>query len=112
MLRRRFLCSASPTKIVPTKNSVDYFAFEALECLHGAETTLTAIATSSPKDNTLPPSPYAGVQFTVIPEFQAIGVAVGQQIASGLLGKVTVDQALNISQQAADRQMRKSCYYK
>nr|WP_229422926.1 sugar ABC transporter substrate-binding protein [Pseudoduganella umbonata] len=71
-----------------------------------------AIATSSPKNNTLPKSPYVGVQFAVIPEFQIIGVAAGQQIASALLGKISVDQALGMSQQAADRQMRKAGYYK
>jgi sorbitol/mannitol transport system substrate-binding protein len=71
-----------------------------------------AIATSSPKHSTLQPSPYIGVQFAAIPEFQSIGLAVGQQIASALLGKQTVDQALDMAQQAADREMRKAGYYK
>lgn len=30
-----------PTKIVPIKNRENYFASEAVECLHGAATTLT-----------------------------------------------------------------------
>ncbi|MBJ7311298.1 ABC transporter substrate-binding protein [Rugamonas sp. CCM 8940] len=71
-----------------------------------------AIASSSPKHSTLPPSPYVGVQFAAIPEFQSIGLAAGQQIASALLGKQTVDQALDMAQQAADREMRKAGYYK
>ena len=71
-----------------------------------------AIATGRPNQSTLPPSPYIGVQFASIPEFQAIGVAAGQQMTSALLGKVTVDQALEITQQAADREMRKGGYYK
>ncbi|PHV03856.1 sugar ABC transporter substrate-binding protein [Janthinobacterium sp. BJB412] len=71
-----------------------------------------AIATSSPKHSTLAPSPYIGVQFAAIPEFQSIGLAAGQQIASALLGKQTVDQALDMAQQAADREMRKAGYYK
>jgi sorbitol/mannitol transport system substrate-binding protein len=71
-----------------------------------------AIATASPKQNTLPPSPYIGVQYAAIPEFQAIGMAAGQQITAALLGKVTVDQALEKAQQAADREMRKAGYYK
>jgi sorbitol/mannitol transport system substrate-binding protein len=71
-----------------------------------------AIASSNPKQNTLPPSPYVGVHFAAIPEFQAIGVAVGQQITSALLGKVTVERALEMSQMAADREMRKAGYYK
>ncbi len=45
-------------------------------------------------DSTLPKSPYVGVQYAAIPEFQAIGVAVGQQMSAALSGKVTVDQAL------------------
>ena len=52
------------------------------------------------------------MQFAAIPEFQTIGVAAGQQMTAALLGKVTVDQALDITQQAADREMRKGRYYK
>ncbi len=71
-----------------------------------------ALTSARPTKSTLPPSPYVGVQFASIPEFQSIGVAVGQQMSAALLGKVTVDQALDISQQAADREMRKGAYYK
>jgi len=53
-----------------------------------------------------------GVQFAAIPEFQAIGVAVGQQISAALSGKVTIEQALKTSQAAAEREMRKAGYYK
>ena len=66
-----------------------------------------AIDTANPNDSTLPKSPYVGVQFAAIPEFQAIGIAVGQQMSSALSGKVTVDAALKASQAAADREMRK-----
>lgn len=72
----------------------------------------TAISSARPNQSTLPPSPYTGVQFVAIPEFPAIGVAVGQQMTAALLGKVTVDEALNLSQQAAEREMRKGNYYK
>ena len=77
-----------------------------------AEAEQKAIFSADPTRSTLPQSPYVGVQFAAIPEFQSIGVAVGQQMASALLGKVTVDQALELSQQAADREMRKAGYYK
>ena len=53
-----------------------------------------------------------GVQYAAIPEFQAIGVAVGQQMSAALAGKVTVDQALKTSQTAAEREMKKAGYYK
>jgi sorbitol/mannitol transport system substrate-binding protein len=52
------------------------------------------------------------VQFAAIPEFQAIGVAVGQQMSSALAGKSTVDAALKAGQTVADREMRKGGYYK
>jgi sorbitol/mannitol transport system substrate-binding protein len=57
-----------------------------------------AIDSANPNDSTLPKSPYVGVQYAAIPEFQAIGIAVGQQMSAALAGKVTVDQALKTSQ--------------
>ena len=71
-----------------------------------------AIDSAKPNDSTLNPSPYVGVQFAAIPEFQAIGIAVGQQLSAALAGKVSVDEALAASQQAAERQMRRGGYYK
>jgi sorbitol/mannitol transport system substrate-binding protein len=77
-----------------------------------ADAEFKAISTANPTDSTLPKSPYVGVQFAAIPEFQAIGVAVGQQMSAALSGKSSVDQALATSQTAADREMRKAGYYK
>jgi sorbitol/mannitol transport system substrate-binding protein len=77
-----------------------------------ADAELKAINSANPSDSTLPKSPYTGVQFVAIPEFQAIGVAVGQQMSAALAGKTTVDKALAASQVAADREMRKAGYYK
>jgi sorbitol/mannitol transport system substrate-binding protein len=71
-----------------------------------------AIDSANPNDSTLPKSPYVGVQFAAIPEFQAIGIAVGQQMSAALAGKSTVDQALKASQTAAEREMKKGGYYK
>ena len=76
-----------------------------------AEAEKKAIDTANPNDSTLNKSPYVGVQFAAIPEFQAIGIAVGQQMSAALAGKMTVDQALKNSQVAADREMRKARYY-
>ncbi|MCX7278220.1 MAG: sugar ABC transporter substrate-binding protein [Burkholderiales bacterium] len=73
---------------------------------------LKAINSANPNDSTLPKSPYVGVQYAAIPEFQAIGIAVGQQMSSALSGKVTVDAALKTSQTAAEREMTKGGYYK
>ncbi len=71
-----------------------------------------AINSANPNDSTLPKSPYVGVQYAAIPEFQAIGIAVGQQMSAALSGKVTVDQALKTSQTAAEREMTKGGYFK
>ncbi len=77
-----------------------------------ASAELKAIESANPTDSTLPKSPYVGVQFAAIPEFQAIGIAVGQQMSSALAGKTSVDDALKASQVAADREMKKAGYYK
>ncbi|UOD32203.1 sugar ABC transporter substrate-binding protein [Massilia violaceinigra] len=89
-----------------------YAAPEFVKVAKFAAAEGTAIASSRPNQSTLPPSPYVGVQYAAIPEFQTIGVAAGQQMSAALLGKVTVDQALAVSQQAAEREMRKGGYYK
>ncbi|HET8791766.1 MAG TPA: sugar ABC transporter substrate-binding protein, partial [Modicisalibacter sp.] len=49
-----------------------------------ADFVLQAMKTADPTDSTLEPSPYVGVQFVGIPEFQAIGTQVGQMIAAAL----------------------------
>ncbi|SFD31907.1 ABC transporter substrate-binding protein [Paracidovorax konjaci] len=71
-----------------------------------------AIDSTRLNDATLPRSPYVGVQYAAIPEFQAIGIAVGQQISAALSGKATVEQALKTSQTLAEREMKKAGYPK
>jgi sorbitol/mannitol transport system substrate-binding protein len=85
---------------------------EFLKAAKFATAEKKAIDSANPNDSTLPKSPYVGVQFAAIPEFQAIGIAVGQQMSAALAGKETVDQALKTSQTAADREMKKAGYYK
>ncbi|MFT6022721.1 MAG: sorbitol/mannitol transport system substrate-binding protein [Ascidiaceihabitans sp.] len=75
------------------------------------EAELKAILSANPEDSTLNPSPYVGVQFAAIPEFQAIGAAVGQQMTDALAGNISVEEALANSQQIADREMKKAGYY-
>ncbi|QDL36881.1 ABC transporter substrate-binding protein [Rhodoferax sediminis] len=77
-----------------------------------APAELEAINSADPSSPTLPKSPYVGVQYVAIPEFQAIGVAVGQQMSAALAGTVTVDQALRTSQTIVERDMTKAGYYK
>jgi len=98
---------------VPTGTRKSTYANpEFLKAAKFAEAEKKAIDSANPNDSTLPKSPYVGVQFAAIPEFQAIGIAVGQQMSSALAGKSTVDQALKASQAAAEREMKKGGYYK
>lgn len=69
-----------------------------------------AIATANPHDATLPKSPYTGIQWASIPEFQAIGTAVGQQISRLLQEPVSVSEVLEKSQQISERKMREAGY--
>ncbi|CAD5366326.1 Various polyols ABC transporter, periplasmic substrate-binding protein [Rubrivivax sp. A210] len=98
---------------VPTGTRKSTYANpEFMKAARFAAAEKAAIDSANPNDSTLPKSPYVGVQFAAIPEFQAIGIAVGQQMSSALAGKTTVDAALKASQTAADREMRKGGYYK
>ncbi|MEO1068752.1 MAG: sugar ABC transporter substrate-binding protein, partial [Cyanobacteria bacterium J06638_6] len=56
------------------------------------------------------PTPYQGVQYVDIPEFQAIGTQVGQRMAAALAEQVSVDQAIARSQNVAERFMRHTGY--
>ena len=76
-----------------------------------AEAELKAILSADPANSTQDPTPYQGVQFAAIPEFQGIGTAVGQQMSAALAGNISVEEALAASQKAADREMRKAGYY-
>jgi sorbitol/mannitol transport system substrate-binding protein len=98
---------------VPTGTRKSTYAnADFLKAAKFAAAEKAAIDTANPNDSTLPKSPYVGVQFAAIPEFQAIGIAVGQQMSAALAGKTTVDAALKASQHSAEREMKKAGYYK
>jgi len=48
------------------------------------------------------PIPYLGIQYVSIPEFQAIGTEVGQEISAALAGRTTVQEALALAQAEAE----------
>jgi sorbitol/mannitol transport system substrate-binding protein len=77
-----------------------------------AETVLLAILSADPSKPTKDPVPYTGVQFVAIPEFQAIGTFVGQQISAALAGQQTVDAALEAAQIQVERDMTRAGYIK
>ena len=98
---------------VPTgtrTSTYDNPKFQAAAAFAGAE--LKAILSADPSNSTQNPSPYVGVQFAAIPEFQAIGTAVGQQMTAVLAGDISVAEGLANAQEAADREMKKGGYYK
>ena len=75
-----------------------------------ADFVLNAIQGADPTDSTLEPSPYVGVQFVGIPEFQSIGTQVGQMVAAALTGETSVEQALQAAQRATERTMQRAGY--
>jgi sorbitol/mannitol transport system substrate-binding protein len=98
---------------VPTGTRKSTYAnAEFVKAARFAPAEKMAIDSANPNDSTLPKSPYVGVQFAAIPEFQAIGTTVGQQMSAALAGQKSVDDALKAGQVAAERQMKKAGYYK
>jgi sorbitol/mannitol transport system substrate-binding protein len=77
-----------------------------------AAVTLKAMQTADPTNPAIKPVPYIGVQFVGIPEFQAIGTEVGQNISAALANKMSVEQALKASQNEAERAMKQGGYVK
>jgi sorbitol/mannitol transport system substrate-binding protein len=49
------------------------------------------------------PRPTVGVQFVAIPEFQALGTQVSQDISAAIAGRGTVDEALEKGQEQAEK---------
>jgi sorbitol/mannitol transport system substrate-binding protein len=71
--------------------------------------SLNRADTSNPTKDKVP---YSGVQYVSIPEFQALGTVVGQNLAGALAGKVTVEQALIQSQSLAQKVAKNGGYQK
>jgi multiple sugar transport system substrate-binding protein/sorbitol/mannitol transport system substrate-binding protein len=94
-----------------TRQSVEEDA-RRIEAAPFAPAVVDAILSVDPADATLLPTPYTGVQFVAIPEFQGIGNYVGQQVAAALAGQSTVEEALANSQKFTMREMTKAGYLK
>jgi sorbitol/mannitol transport system substrate-binding protein len=60
--------------------------------------TLQSIDGTDPDHPTVSPVPYVGVQYVDIPQFESLGLQVGQQIAGAIAGTESVSQALQASQ--------------
>lgn len=63
-----------------------------------ANITLQSINGTDPEHPTVNPVPYVGIQYVDIPQFETLGLQVGQQIAGAIAGTESVTQALQNSQ--------------
>jgi sorbitol/mannitol transport system substrate-binding protein len=63
---------------------------------------LQGLQRANPQQPTVQPVPYQGVQFVRIPEFQDLGTRVSQQVSAAIAGQITVDEALEQSQNYAE----------
>ncbi len=78
-----------------------------------AEVELQAILSADQARPTLPASPYVGIQWVGIPEFQAIGSAVAQEVARVLApSPPSIDEVLARSQKLTERKVREAGYLK
>lgn len=99
------------TSVPPGTRTSTYEDERYTEAAPFAGFVLEAMQNADPTDSTLEPSPYVGVQFAGIPEFQAIGTQVGQMVAAALTGQMPVQQALDNAQRSAERTMRQAGYF-
>jgi sorbitol/mannitol transport system substrate-binding protein len=67
-----------------------------------AQPTLDALATADQENPTVEPVPYTGIQFVGIPEFQDLGTRVSQQISAAIADQISVEEALEQSQNYAE----------
>ena len=63
--------------------------------------TLQSIDGTDPDHPTVNPVPYVGVQYVDIPQFESLGLQVGEQIAGAIAGTESVSQALQAAQSDA-----------
>jgi sorbitol/mannitol transport system substrate-binding protein len=76
-----------------------------------AETVLGLMLAADPTDAQRDETPYVGIQFVGIPEFQGIGTDVSQYIAEAFVGDVSVEEALQRANDAARDAMEEAGYY-
>ena len=66
-----------------------------------ANITLQSIDGTDPDHPTVNPVPYVGIQYADIPQFETLGMSVGQQIAGAIAGTESVSQAISAAQSEA-----------
>jgi sorbitol/mannitol transport system substrate-binding protein len=108
LVAEKFGIAAMP----PGSRASTYANAEYMAAAPFAATTLASMDRANPNDSTLKPSPYTGIQFAAIPEFQSVATQVGKLVSGALAGSMTVDEALSSAQSVTEREMKRARYYK
>jgi len=95
---------------VPPGTRQSLYENEKYAALPFAQITLESINAADPKNPSVKPVPYIGVQFVAIPEFQSIGTRVGQEFSAALAGQKSAKAALKAAQFTTQREMDKAGY--
>lgn len=82
-----------------------------LEAAPFAPIVLDLMQSADPTDAQRDPTPYTGIQFVAIPEFQGMGTDVSQFIAEAFVGDVTVEEALERANDHVRDAMEEAGYY-
>jgi sorbitol/mannitol transport system substrate-binding protein len=77
-----------------------------------ADIVLKSMMNADYKKPTKDPVPYQGIQYVAIPEFQELGTDVSQAIASAIAGKMSVDDAMKLAQEKAEKVAKDGGYKK
>ncbi|MEM7508942.1 MAG: sugar ABC transporter substrate-binding protein [Pseudomonadota bacterium] len=75
-----------------------------------ADMTLRSILSADPKNPTVEPVPYVGIQFAAIPEFAGIASQVSQEFSAVYAGQQTVAEALEKAQALTAEEMEAAGY--
>ncbi|MBB4932184.1 sorbitol/mannitol transport system substrate-binding protein [Lipingzhangella halophila] len=88
---------------VPPGSRASTFEAEGYQEVAGgyADPMREAIEAADPQNPTVDPVPYSGIGFVGIPEFQDMGTRVSQQISAAIAGQISVEEALEQSDQYA-----------
>jgi sorbitol/mannitol transport system substrate-binding protein len=97
---------------VPPGTRTSLYANPEYQKVPFAKMTLDSINAADPKNPTVKPVPYVGVQFVAIPEFQGLGTSVGQEFSAALAGQKTGDEALKAAQELVTAEMKNAGYIK
>lgn len=95
---------------VPPGTRASTYSEAYLQAAPFARVTLESLKVADPTASA--DKPYVGIQLVTIPEFQAVGTAVGKIFSGALTGQTSVDQALAAAQTATEREMKRAGYPK